>query len=62
MIARNDIYRNACRVLRRLEADFPTGEDIYFHPETIDGVRACMEMQKNRLEAVALTNKYLGLK
>ena len=30
-------------------------------PETIDGVRACMEMQKDRLEAVALTNKYLGL-
>jgi len=31
-------------------------------PETIDGVRACMEMQKDRLEAVGLTNKYLGLK
>lgn len=49
-----------------------SGEDIVFAinvpqeavvtPETIDGVRACMEMQKDRLEAVSLTNKYLGLK
>ena len=49
-----------------------SGKDIMFAinipqeavvtPETIDGVRACMEMQKDRLEAVALTNKYLGLK
>jgi len=49
-----------------------SGKDIMFAinipqeavvtPETIDGVRACMEMQKNRLDAVALTNKYLGLK
>lgn len=31
-------------------------------PETIDGVRACMVMQTDRLEAVGLTNKYLGLK
>lgn len=31
-------------------------------PETIDGVRACMKMQTNPLEAVGLTNKYLGLK
>ena len=30
-------------------------------PETIDGIRACMNMQTDRLEAVALTNKYLDL-
>lgn len=49
-----------------------SGKDIMFAinipqeavvtPETIDGVRACTKMQKDRLEAVALTNKYLGLK
>jgi glyceraldehyde-3-phosphate dehydrogenase (NAD(P)) len=49
-----------------------SGDDILFAinipqeavtiPETIDGVRACMEMQTDRLEAVGLTNKYLGLK
>jgi len=31
-------------------------------PETLDGVRAVMEMQTDRLEAVGLTNKYLGMK
>jgi glyceraldehyde-3-phosphate dehydrogenase (NAD(P)) len=31
-------------------------------PETIDGIRACLSMQTDRLEAVGLTNKYLGLK
>lgn len=30
-------------------------------PETIDAVRACMEMETDRLKAVAETNKYLGL-
>ncbi len=30
-------------------------------PETIDGVRACLPMQTDRLEAVGLTNKYLGM-
>ncbi|MGI6779071.1 MAG: type II glyceraldehyde-3-phosphate dehydrogenase [Acetivibrionales bacterium] len=30
-------------------------------PESIDGIRAAMEMQKDRLEAVAKTNKYLGM-
>ncbi len=30
-------------------------------PETMDGVRACMEMEKDRLTAVGLTNKYLGM-
>lgn len=30
-------------------------------PETVDGIRACMEMQTDRLEAVGLTNKYLNL-
>jgi glyceraldehyde-3-phosphate dehydrogenase (NAD(P)) len=31
-------------------------------PETIDGIRACMSMQTDRIEAVGLTNKYLNLK
>jgi len=31
-------------------------------PETLDGVRAVMGMQTDRLEAVGLTNRYLGLK
>jgi len=31
-------------------------------PETIDGVRACLPMQTDRLEAVALTNRYLGMR
>lgn len=31
-------------------------------PETLDGVRACLAMQTDRLEAVGLTNKYLGMK
>ena len=49
-----------------------SGDDIMFAinipqeavviPETIDGIRASLEMQKDRLEAVALTNKYLGMK
>jgi len=30
-------------------------------PETIDAVRAAMEMEKDRLKAVGTTNKYLGL-
>ena len=30
-------------------------------PETLDGVRACLRMQTDRLEAVGMTNKYLGL-
>lgn len=30
-------------------------------PETMDGIRACMEMETDRLKAVAETNKYLGL-
>ena len=49
-----------------------SGDDILFAinipqeavtiPETVDGVRACLEMQTDRLEAVGLTNGYLGLK
>ena len=49
-----------------------SGQDIVFAinipqesvtiPETIDGVRACMEMQTDRLEAVSLTNRYLGMR
>jgi len=31
-------------------------------PETVDGVRACLSLQTDRLEAVGLTNQYLGLK
>lgn len=48
-----------------------SGEDVMFAinipqeavtiPETVDGIRACMEMQRDRLEAVGLTNRYLGL-
>ena len=30
-------------------------------PESIDGVRAALSLQTDRLEAVALTNKYLGM-
>jgi glyceraldehyde-3-phosphate dehydrogenase (NAD(P)) len=48
-----------------------SGEDVMFAiyipqeavviPETIDGIRACVPMQTDRLEAVGLTNKYLGM-
>ena len=31
-------------------------------PETVDGIRACTSMQTDRLEAVGMTNRYLGLK
>lgn len=31
-------------------------------PETIDGVRAALRMQEDRLEAVGATNQYLGLR
>jgi glyceraldehyde-3-phosphate dehydrogenase (NAD(P)) len=30
-------------------------------PETVDGIRAAMQMQSDRLEAVGLTNRYLGM-
>jgi len=30
-------------------------------PETMDGIRASLEMQKDRLEAVGITNQYLGM-
>jgi glyceraldehyde-3-phosphate dehydrogenase (NAD(P)) len=30
-------------------------------PETVDAIRASLQMQTDRLEAVGLTNKYLGL-
>jgi glyceraldehyde-3-phosphate dehydrogenase (NAD(P)) len=30
-------------------------------PETMDGIRACMEMQSDRIEATNATNKYLGI-
>jgi glyceraldehyde-3-phosphate dehydrogenase (NAD(P)) len=49
-----------------------SGDDIMFAinipqesvviPETIDGIRAALEMQTDRLEAVALTNRYLGMR
>jgi glyceraldehyde-3-phosphate dehydrogenase (NAD(P)) len=48
-----------------------SGKDIMFGihipqesvtiPETIDAVRACMNMQASRLEGVGMTNKYLGM-
>jgi glyceraldehyde-3-phosphate dehydrogenase (NAD(P)) len=49
-----------------------SGDDIMFAiyipqeavtiPETIDGIRACIPMQTDRLEAVGLTNQYLGMR
>jgi glyceraldehyde-3-phosphate dehydrogenase (NAD(P)) len=54
------------------EAVALSGKDVIFSinipqeavviPETMDAVRAAMEMQTDRLEAVGLTNKYLGMK
>ncbi len=48
-----------------------SGDDVMFAvnipqesvviPETIDGVRASLRMQEDRLEAVGMTNKYLGM-
>ena len=53
------------------EAVALSGNDIIFSinipqesiviPETMDAVRAAMEMQTDRLEAVGLTNRYLGM-
>ncbi len=53
------------------EAIVNSGDEIMFAinipqesvviPESMDAVRACMEMQTDRLEAVGMTNKYLGL-
>lgn len=49
-----------------------SGDDVMFAinipqesvviPETLDGVRAAMRMQEDQEEAVALTNKYLGIR
>jgi len=54
------------------ETIVPSGDDIMFAinipqeavviPETMDAIRASLEMQKDRLEAVGLTNQYLGMK
>lgn len=54
------------------EAVALSGKDVIFSinipqeavviPETIDAIRASMSMQTDRLEAVGLTNSYLGLK
>ncbi|MFN2226868.1 MAG: type II glyceraldehyde-3-phosphate dehydrogenase [Anaerolineae bacterium] len=48
-----------------------SGDDVLFAinipqeavtiPETMDAIRAALEMQTERLEAVALTNRYLGM-
>lgn len=48
-----------------------SGDDIIFAinipqeavviPETVDGIRACMEIETDRLKAVAETNRYLGM-
>ena len=53
------------------EAVALSGKDVIFSinipqesvviPETMDAVRAAMEMQTDRLEAVGLTNRYLGM-
>ncbi|WP_213950999.1 type II glyceraldehyde-3-phosphate dehydrogenase [Tepidanaerobacter syntrophicus] len=53
------------------ESIVDSGDDIMFAinipqeavviPETMDGIRAAMEMETDRLKAVAATNKYLGL-
>lgn len=53
------------------EAIVNSGDEIMFAinipqesvviPESMDAVRACMEMQTDRLEAVGTTNKYLGM-
>jgi len=53
------------------EAIVNSGDEIMFAinipqesvtiPESIDAVRACMAMQTDRLEAVGMTNKYLGM-
>lgn len=53
------------------ESIVKSGKDIMFAinipqeavviPENMDAIRACMEMQTDRLEAVAETNKYLGM-
>lgn len=54
------------------ESIVKSGNDIMFAinipqeavviPENIDAIRAAMEMQTDRLEALAATNKYLGMK
>ena len=54
------------------ESIVESGNDIMFAinipqesvviPESVDAVRAAMEMQTDRLEGVAMTNKYLGMK
>lgn len=54
------------------ESIVQSGNDIMFAinipqesvviPESMDAIRAALEMQTDRLEAVALTNKYLGMK
>jgi glyceraldehyde-3-phosphate dehydrogenase (NAD(P)) len=54
------------------EAVALSGKDVIFSinipqeaiviPETIDAVRAAMKMQTDRLKAVGLTNRYLGMK
>ncbi len=53
------------------EAIALSGKDVIFSinvpqeavviPETIDAIRAAIPMQKDRLQAVALTNRYLGM-
>jgi glyceraldehyde-3-phosphate dehydrogenase (NAD(P)) len=53
------------------EAIGKSGDDLIFSinipqeaitiPETIDAVRAALEMQTDGEEAVALTNQYLGI-
>ncbi|MGI6169038.1 MAG: type II glyceraldehyde-3-phosphate dehydrogenase [Christensenellales bacterium] len=66
--ARGDMYEIACWE----DSIVKSGDDIMFCinipqesvviPENIDAIRAACGMQRDRLEGVALTNKYLGMK
>ncbi|MDP2790473.1 MAG: type II glyceraldehyde-3-phosphate dehydrogenase [Rectinemataceae bacterium] len=64
---RGDMYEIGCWE----DSIVMSGKDVMFAinipqesvviPENIDAVRACMEMQTDRLEATATTNRYLGI-
>lgn len=65
---RGDMYEIACWE----DSIVKSGDDIMFCinipqesvviPENIDAIRAATRMQEDRLEGVAMTNKYLGMK
>ncbi len=64
---RGDMYEIGCWE----DSIVMSGKDVMFAinipqesvviPENMDGVRACMGMQSDRLEATGMTNKYLGI-